>query len=252
MPQLPEPDIQNKFPDCVFMKLHFGEVQRQKSTSRLSVIALGLTINFSGEQEMDVPSDELHKLFMLLGFPDGKVSFGVRRGRLQFTLSGCSMPLEESASQPFEISKVIENQTEYMREASIGGTLGGKTGGIGGFKAGNKSGEKITIKVSQFKRTGSEKKPAWIFEAQGRPPILEGALKEHELGTLLLTSSPCNVVATFRVRGEDIYLTWGNIWHTKDVIRNKSAVIERALTLRYIGRQLEKSGSLSEVRWQYD
>ena len=271
MTKLPVPKIENNFSDCVSMTLHFQEVEEQQPFSffldklplklkRLILlekiektisneIDLRLTINFSGEQVIEVP-----------GIVGGEATFGVRRGRLQLELNGCRMPLERTTlNHPFKVSTQVETQTEKGTEVSIGTSIGGSLGGntgvtgttSGGFKTGGKSLEKTTLELSQVKQTGSEETPAWIFEVQGSRSVLEGVLKKTKLGTLYLNSIPCVVAANFRVRSEDVRLTWGKIGTVKNVARNKLAVIERALALKYIGPKIESS-SLSEIEWRYE
>lgn len=264
MSPLPEPETINRFADCVAMKLHFdwakvnedsqppiSFLQTPEQDVNKTEIEVSLTINFSGEQEMKVPGAKL------LGIDDGKVTFGVKRGRLQLNLDNCKMPLETIAlNKAFRIVIDVETQTEQGTEIQIGGSIGRKSGeefnaaSTAGLRAGGKLVEKMNRELSQVSQTGSEETPAWIFEVQEKNLILEGALIKSKLGTLHPHVSPCQAVATFKVRSEDIQLTWGRMGLTKDIIRNKLAVIERALALRYIGPQLE-SVPVSEVRWHH-
>ena len=252
MSSLPAPIINNRFSDCVAMKLHFNwaqtEANKQPLPSFLSThsqstdeteIEVSLTINFSGEQAMKVPAGER------LGFPNGEVTFGIKRGRLQLNLEACKMLLETiNLSPTFKISLEVEQQVEK----EFGASLGSK--GVGNIQGKNKAAQKMTVETAQVKLTGSEENPGWIFQAQGNQHILEGILSQALLGILQQSSLPCKVEATFVVRGEDVHITWGNILLSKNIHRNKSAVIERALALGYIKPKIE-AGPLSKVSWQH-
>lgn len=243
MTQLPEPETTNSFPNCVAMKLHFNAVKGQQQSPLASVINsisrkpstlvpqlidLSLTINFSGEQEMEVPG------IKRLGLPDGIVTFGLRRGKLQLSLQNCKIPLDKvTLNGPLELLVDIEIQeekgTEFQVGVSGGGTLSEKpsatTNTTAGVKISNKSSEKIKTEVSQVLKTGSEENPAWVFEVKTGKSILEGGATE-KLGTIQVNTNPCTVKATFKVRKEDIRLTWGRVGWTDNVTRNKLAVIE--------------------------
>ena len=252
MSSLPEPVINNRFSDCVAMKLHFDWVQTKTNKQTLpsfitahsqsvdeTEIEVSLTINFSGEQAMKVPAGER------LGFPNGEVTFGIKRGRLQLDLEACKMLLETiNLSSNFRVSIEMEQQVEKEFGASLGANGGGNIQGK------NKAAQKMTVETAQVKLTGSEENPGWVFQAQGNQHILEGILSQALLGILQRSSPSCKVEATFVVRGEDIHITWGNILLTKNIHRNKSAVIERALALGYIKPKIE-SEPLSKVSWNY-
>lgn len=251
MPTLPAPNIINRFPDCVAMKLHFDEEENTRGFHKLSSIFLAkqrntngthievsLTINFSGEQTMQIPAGKR------LGFPNGEVTFGIKRGRLQLTLDNCKMPMETiGLSQTFEIS----TETEQQVAKEVGASLGKQ--GLGSLEGKQISTLKRIIETTQVKQVGAEDSPAWIFQAKGDKIILEGRLTQALLGCLRQDSFPCQVHGTFEVRSEDIQLTWGRFFLTPNIHRNKSAIIERALALKYI-KPIIESAPLSEVRWQ--
>jgi len=56
--------------------------------------------------------------------------------------------------------------------------------------------------------------------------------------------------ATFTARGEDIRITWGKLGLTQDIHRNKLAVIERAIALRYL-KPLVEAEPICQGRWKY-
>lgn len=264
MPSLPEPDIENRFPDCVAMKLHFDWVQPKQKGALSSILSkltgqasedsepfeinMYLTINFNGEQEIEVPGARA------LGISGGKATFGIQRGKLLLHLTGCKMLLEAvTLNAPLKVSIAAETQQEKASEGKLGfsvsvtdkpslraeGILGGRTV------------QKMATEVWQVQKTGGEQQPGWIFAVETGDPTLRGLLALEKLGSLQVDeqSKTCKVEATFTVRGEDIVLTWGQMGWTSNIVRNKLALIERAIALRYIAPQLEPA--LSEVKWQY-
>lgn len=250
----PKPQVESKFPDCVAMKLHlqakspdlkalplFSRLIKEVTTHPQE-FDLSLTVNFSGEQEIIVPGGTR------LGLPGGQVTFGVRRGRLQFTLQNCKLPLEKiTLSAPFKVSIQVERQKTKSNEIQAGAASNAPSIGA---KATEGSIEKTTEEVSQVKKIGSEDKPGWIFEAYGEHSILNGLLREAPLGTLQIAELPCEIVADFIVRGEDVRLTWGRMGQVENIHRNKLALIERAIALHYIKPVIE-SAPICQGRWSH-
>jgi len=228
---------------------------------------MSLTINFSGEQEIDIPGAKV------LGIPSGKATFGARRCELRFALWGCQLPLDQVLlNAPLKRSLVVETQRERATETQLGATLGGTVGekpsGTGtttvGFKGSGKAVEKVTTERWQVHYTGDEKKPMWVFEVKDGDSILQGALTREQLGTVSFDSDvkhqemplkgdeqPGAILkATLAVRAEDVRLTWGKFGWTPNITRNRLAVIERAIALKHIGPQLQ-NGTLTTTEWQY-
>ena len=251
MPELPKPITENKFPDCIAMNLHlktdsqsgqfFSFLKRLNTSptrSNPQELDVSLSVNFSSEQQIEVPGGEY------LGFRGGKVTFGVRQGKLQIDLKNCQLPLNLIAlDSSFKISMAIETPPEQDQEHSNGSSTGSEIEAelIGHTTEAPSSVNQTPVDTS-----------AWIltFQAKGNGPLSGSAMTETKLGRLQLTDLPCDIKATFKVRGEDIRLTWSKVGPSQNLARNKIAMIERALALRYIKPQLE-SGSLSEVSWQY-
>jgi hypothetical protein len=254
---LPEPEVINHAPGCVALKLHFDEDTPTSpspdpfapppktsiaTTQVCSKVLLKLTIQFSGEQEFDVPAAKA------LGIPGGKATYGIKRCELNFALSGCTLPLDEVAlKDPFLVSASVEVQQKRSTEAQAG--LGGeKMAGTLGIKQAGEAAEKLTVETFQVHKTGDDANPRWIFEAKIGHSILKGSLSRADLGTLHLTDFPV-VQATVHARVEDICITWGEVGFAKNITRNKLALIERAIAKHHIGSQLSKP--LSEVKWFY-
>jgi hypothetical protein len=219
---MPEPQVKNKFPDCVMMKLHvkataadsrpsppLGFVQPQPAVANLpKALDLGLTINFSGEQEIEVPGGKP------LGLPGGRATFGIRRGHLRFSFQNCNLPLEKVALvNPLKVSIAVEQQNTRSTELQVGAVTNSL--GITPKVTGGAT-EKATVEVFQVKKFGSEDKPGWVFETYNARNILEGSLAETLLGILHILNRPCELKADFTVRGEDVQITWGQIGQVKD------------------------------------
>src|SRR5579883_1813486 len=209
MSLIPKPQTVNRFPGCVAMKLHIElESAPTPGTAPNSDpsapsppdtgnghrpdtrLVMSLTINFSGEQSIDIPGARV------LGIPSGKATFGVRRCELRFSLQGCRLPLDQvTLSAPFKRSVTVETQREQTTEAqagvTLGGTVGEKPSGTGsgtlGWKQGDKTTEKVTTERWQIHYTGDETAPMWVFEVKGGDKFLEGALTREPLGTVSLS-----------------------------------------------------------------
>jgi hypothetical protein len=240
---------------------------------------MSLTINFGGEQAIDIPGARV------LGIPSGQATFGVKRCELRFTLMRCQLPLDKvTLIAPLKRSVAVETQRERATETQVGATLGGTVGekpsgtgsGTLGFKQGDKTVEKVTTERWQIHYIGSEEAPMWVFEVKNCDTILRGALTREQLGTVLLDSgvqqremslqsevqpgaipslplaqkTPSALKAIVTVRAEDVRLTWGKLGWTPNITRNRLALIERAIALKHIGPQLNNS-TLSTTGWQY-
>ncbi|MEO1146526.1 MAG: hypothetical protein AAFY26_13150 [Cyanobacteria bacterium J06638_22] len=232
------------------MKLHLEAIAQPTpagfAASTLPVssptdINLSLTVNFGGEQEIKVPGGKR------LGLPGGRARFGISRGELRFVLKNCNLPLEKIAlSKPFKVSIEVERQQSRSSQIQASAALDSRNIGV---KRAEGATETVTLEVFQVKKVGSEEQPAWIFEAYGDRTILDGMFQEELLGTLCITEAPCEMSTTFTARGEDIRITWGKLGMTADIHRNKLAMIERAIALRYL-KPLVESEPICQGRWQ--
>ncbi len=252
MDEIAKPSTTNRFPDCVVMKLHLkAPVPALKPSLANFVIPkaaaiqdldLSLTISFSSEQEIEIPAGKL------LGLPDGRATFGIRRGQLRFDLVNCKFPLEKTALlKPFKVSMEVEQQQTRASEVQAGITSSDQSISA---KQTEERAEKVTVDVFQVKKIGAEETPAWVFDAYDERNVLDGLLKETLLGVLNIDRLPCTLTATFTTRGEDIRITWGELGLTKNIHRNKLAVIERAITLRYLKPLLEAE-PLCQGSWHH-
>lgn len=248
-----QPNVENRFPDCVAMKLHCQAKTETPQTSPLigvspttatadpKEIDFSLTIVFGGEQEIEVPGGKR------LGLPGGRAKFGIKRGKLRFNLEKCKLPLEKiTLSNPLKPSILVERQNTRSGELQAGIAA---TSSLG-IKGTQGVTEKATQEFFQVKKVGSEEKPSWIFEAYDARTVLEGTLTEALLGTLEINEFPCAVTADFTAQGDDIRLTGGQIGQAKDIHRNKLAQIERAIALRYI-KQIVEAAPICQGRWRH-
>ena len=251
---MPEPQIENRYPGCVAMKLHlkpYGDealpsmlarFRRAPAATCADMFRISLTITFGGQQEIDIPRGQR------LGLPGGRATFGIRRGQLKLALQNCTMPLEKvELADDFQVSETVERQTS--RSAKVQGTLALDKRSIGTESTEGRT-EKRLEKVFQVKKTGSESFPAWTFEADEAHNLLEGTLREQLLGLLSVALPSYEINAVFTVRGEDIQITWGQIGGTENIHRNKLAIIERGIVLRYL-RPLIQDSPICEWRESY-
>jgi hypothetical protein len=271
MLELPCPEPTNRFPSCIGMRIHFEEVKPIEKHSRslpnlfqhkaqtLPEIRISLSIQFSDQQELDIPSSNLPRVLERLGMPGGKIKFGIRRGTLKLNLANCSLPLDKvGLCDTFQQTIGVEIQEEIAKEIQIGvsasGTVGEKPSATGSGTAGWKTGDKTTQKHQfvqwQVHKTGGEQNPRWQFEQVAQKGVLKGTMKRESLGTISGQATPYQLIATFGVEASDVKLTWGNIVYTKDITRSKLAIIERLIAMQCIQENLNGQ-PLSEVRWQH-
>jgi hypothetical protein len=245
----PEPqdrfEPQNRFPDCVCMKLHSAPTQLEESASPILTptsrsqatssqeIALKLTIRFS-KQEIKIEKAR------------SSVWFGLKRGELKLKIENGKIPLEKMGlTAPF----TVEFEQEVQREKGSG--IEANLAAVSSLKGSqsNKESTKAKYKTYQFYTKGTETDPVWVFEAKTEEQILIGQLTEGRLGTVEVTAKPCNVKATFEVRGQrDLYLIESEgLLGAKNLNRNPTAMLTREFFLRFIESKLQSYLSRVEV-----
>lgn len=245
---LPEPE--NRYPNCLFMKLHVA-VAHTSETSKIVVlnscipkskeneqIDLKLTVRF-GEEEIKV-----------LG---GSIRFVLRRGKLKLRLGNCKIPLETTEELLTPFTTAIEKEVQQGKNRELQG--GASIAVTGGFSTTTKDTTTESIKtkyyVGQIRGGGTEEEPTWEFIGRTDTQILEGFLKEKKLGELIISETPCFVEAIFHItRQTDIFLTEASGVWTKNIGRNKTAILERKLFLQYIQPKLQPYISRAEVRYE--
>lgn len=245
----------DRFPSCVSIRLHSTPVPHEESSRSVLISTtpqqpvvletdLSLTIRF-GEQEIKVPG--------------GQVWFGLKRGQLRLKLENGRIPLEKVALiAPLELAIEVEDQQESGASGELNlsltgvfqpdpAAMGSGVGVKGGFTS--KKGTKVKHKVHQCINGGTEVEPNWIFESKVEEQILVGQRTQEKLGTVEISTNPCQVKATFEVSGQvDIRLTRASGLWVSDIGRNKAALIERLFFLRFIAPKLQPYLSQVEVQ----
>ncbi len=248
MTQIPTSRVEpaNRFPDCVFMKLHNEPLDEKRRSPLVTIftqyqsdnrrkVDLKLTIRF-GRHEIKTPK---------LG---SSVQFGLRGGELKLKLENGEMPLETMGlKSEFATEIEIETGRETGREIEAHLAM---SGGLKD-KGTSKQSDKVKRKVYQCRTRGDETNPIWVFEAKtGEQGILEGQLTQERLGIVEIADEICYVKATFQIRMQsDLYLIEsGGLLGASNLSRNKSAFIERAFFQQFVERKLQPH--LSQVEMQ--
>jgi hypothetical protein len=239
---------ENKFQNCVFIKLHTIDSQRKEGFGgifrfprRLGTttvdVDLELTIRF-GVHEIEVPG--------------GRVRVGIKRGKLKLRLENGKMPLEKMLmTGELKTSTEVEEQNEIGGETEGSTSIGGPTFGklLGKSKKSSKKSEKSKYVINQVFTQGTEEKPVWIFEAPINECMLKGQLSKGKLGSVEIYNKPCLIEATFEVKGSrDLYLgDVEGLLKAKDLSRNKTALLTTEFLLRWIAPSLQPYLSRVEV-----
>ncbi|MEO1339760.1 MAG: hypothetical protein AAFV28_01135 [Cyanobacteria bacterium J06635_13] len=201
-------------------------------------IDLILNIHFGEHKE------EIH-------YGSGNVSFGLKRGELRIKLTNGEVPLKNfKLKEDFQTVVETEVQKERGSEKQSGVQVVLKNPGItAGSKAAQKKSEKAKIIEYQVKTIGSQlNQPSWAFEVKTGKDILEGLLQNTELATINIKSKPCHLMATFEVsKPEDICITNGELLWSRNITKNKIAVIERKIARILLDEVLNQKSFLSRV-----
>lgn len=252
---MPQPEPDNKFPDCLSMKLEGIPIHRDipdylefLPTSRTQQIELYLTLNFNEQWE---------------SLRQGRIKFGLKGGELRLRLEGGQIPYEfrelsgsvelalpspmpdpDENQPPTGIEDLIsatnsvleETQTDIQAQAGTGEPL--------------PSGEQVQVSVCHVTKKVSEENPAWVFEEERGQPILKGWLNGVKLATLKAIAFPCRVEATFEVSKRDVCLTDAEGLWPPDISRNKRAVLDRLIIQRVLEPKFKPY--LSRAQLHYD
>lgn len=224
----------NRFPDCLFMKLHILPIQHTEPSSiiqpstnlqgaRVDAVDLKLTVRF-GEYEIKV-----------LG---GTVRFGLKRGNLKLKLENCKMPIEDmKLIAEFEDKIDMEIQQEEGKEAEV------NVARASSFKVKkiNKTGSRTKYTTYQFHTKGTETEPIWVFEAKTAEQILKGQITKALLGSVEIISKPYSIKGNFEIKNQcDLHLFESMGWFkAKNLSRNATAILAREMYLRIIEPELQ-------------
>ncbi len=242
----PNPRVLNLFPKCVALEMKFQKVLPTSDnifspptstlTTGTEIVQMFLTINFSGEQTISLPPNRLSRLF-----PDGLVKFGLSQGKLHIKLINSKIPLETIglAKELITISEE-EIQEEGSTEGNISTTPG--------VKIGEKRSKKFKTTQARVHVTGYNDSYEWYFKVVAGESVLEGILYDKKLGDIHIEAPISNtqVTATFTASKEDISLTAGQLGWTKDLSRNKMAIIERSIAIKIIAATLAQKPYMSD------
>lgn len=232
----------NRFPNCLRMELRISPIDQEEAEH----IDLILDIHFGEHQE------EIH-------YGSGNVTFGLKRGVLKIKLTKGKVPLKNiKLKNVFQTVVEKEIQEEWGRESQSGVQVELKNQGFNaGLKQAGKKSEKVNTQEYQVNFGGGKlDEPRWIFEVKTGRDILEGLLQNTELATIKIESNeskPCLIVATFEAeKPEDICVTNGELFGSKNITKKRIAVIERKLVRLFLDEVLNQKPYLSRVKLTYE
>lgn len=149
----------------------------------------------------------------------GRVKFGFKGGRLNIDLvNGEMLPVPSQLSDVVQLSSPNPSQLQSID--------------------------------CQVLTQGTAQSPVWVWQGKTGMSVLQGSLKQAELGTVQVTGKPCSIEAIFTVSPSDIYLTSAEGLWPHSITPNQLAVLERKLVLFLLEFNLQPY--LSRVLWQYD
>ncbi|HAG79740.1 MAG TPA: hypothetical protein DCL61_00920 [Cyanobacteria bacterium UBA12227] len=250
-PTAPQPEPENKCPDCLSMKLD-GIPGQPESLNYLGIlpisqpqpIHLHLSIHFNEQWE---------------SLKQGRIKFGLKGGQLRLKLENAEIPYEsrqlsgsveltlETASQKSEESQeqtegILATNSLFNPTKTLSGTNGFIEKSLG-------SSDKFELSVCHITTKVSEENPAWVFEEEKGQPILKGFLNKAKLATLYAIAFPCHVEATFEVSRRDVCLTDAEGLWPADISRNKRAVLDRLIIQRLLEPKFKPYLSRAELHY---
>lgn len=255
LPRKPQPEPENKCPDCLYMKLEGIPVQPDsqdyfdvwQASSQTRQIDLHLTINFDEQWE---------------SLKEGRIKFGLKGGELRLKLENSEIPYEcrelagslelapQKGSQHLQGSK-DKKSVEVRVRAFYSSLNGSKTKAQANVSAGLRQQriEQFPVTICHVTTKVSEENPAWVFEEEIGEPVLRGSLNKVKLATLNVTALPCHVEATFEVSKRDVCLTDAEGLWPSDISRNKRAVLDRLIVQRLLEPKFKPYLSRAELHY---
>jgi hypothetical protein len=152
----------------------------------------------------------------------GEISVGLKRVRLEVTLSNATMPLalrQPKYPLPMRIKKKrtigrqVTEEGASLKTTNLGTEAGPKGPKISGGittsdeskkSLSNSSQEEFEVRDQQILMGGTEAEPVWHLEDKSGSGILEGMLVKESIGKLLISGKPCSVIAEFKAAPRDI------------------------------------------------
>jgi hypothetical protein len=249
-PKRPQPEPENKCPDCLYLKLEGIPVQSDsheyfdvwQASTQTQQIDLHLTIKFNEQWEALIGS---------------RIKFGLKGGELRLRLENSEIP-DESRN----LAGAIELQQNCKQEPQVDFDKKNLESrrpfnfAVNGNQPKVETKELKSPKIQQDPITFchittkvSEEHPAWVFEADLSEQVIRGSLHQAKLATLNITALPCRVEATFEISKLDLCLTDAEgLWPT-DISRNKKAVLERLIVQRILEPKFKPYLSKAELHY---
>ncbi|GBF80320.1 hypothetical protein [Aphanothece sacrum] len=228
--------FENKFPDCLFMKLH-GELisnDNQQFNATNKSVELKLTIRF-GEQ--------------LIEQNNQSIKFGLKKGCLELKFNDNSKILLETIGLNPKFESIIELEIQEEESKDREGT----TSVALNFQYNHKTRETTKI-VNKFKdqfvqvyNKGTEENPLWIFQIKPHGLILTGILQNEKLGIVQSNSDKLSITAIFKVNKEDILITEINGEVIENIKEQKKEILIQKFSLL-----LQQNPYLSKMELIYE
>ncbi|NEP54920.1 MAG: hypothetical protein F6K65_41530 [Moorea sp. SIO3C2] len=233
---------ENKFPDCLTMKLKVEPVSTGIfSPRKIEQLKLYLSIQFN---EQWVP----------MGL--GPVRFGLKGGELRLRLKNAKIPLESrhlSGSFDPDVDKQRKQQESKENHSKVDASWDKNQPGVKANHSEKNTGgttDGFHFIDYQITTKGSEENPAWVFEVKTGQPVFKGLLPEVELGTIDVMAKPWDIEATFEVFKPDVHLTGAEGLWSPEISREKDVVLDRLIVVKFLMPKLKPY--LSKVVLKYD
>lgn len=250
-PLKPQPEPENKCPDCLYMKLEGIPVQPDsldyldswQASTETRQIDLHLTIKFNEQWEP---------------LPGGRIKFGLKGGELRVKLENSEIPFESrelAGSWELSVQTAKKNPQTTPEKTSREVRSNNLNAAVNGNQT-SASSEKnfptlnqLPVNICHVTTKVSEENPAWVFEEEMGEPVLKGSLHQAKLATLNMTALPCHVEATFEVSKRDVCLTDAEGLWPPDISRNKRAVLDRLIVQRLLEPKFKPYLSKAELHY---
>jgi len=198
-----QPEPENKYPDCLYMKLTATPMYSRPFPlfkRVLKNIELSLTLSFNEEP---------------IKWEDGSsISFGIKAGELRLKLeNGKILYKDRQWNNTFTPSVPIELQTKFAEKEKTSGKASVSGGGkikaesTGGSENTAETTNKFQFSAAQVTTKGSPQIPAWAFEEQTGEQFLKGDISNEKLATVTPEEKPCTIEAFFKISKRDLHIS---------------------------------------------
>jgi hypothetical protein len=247
----PQPPPENKFSNCLLMKLQGIVIEPEKQGIFNLKLKSGAT-------------DQI-KLLLNLRFNEhiepllnGSIKFGIKGGELSLKLQNCSISLPSvPVGKPFKLAvQALPNEKNQQQAKANKGALEDTL-----FES--KSADKTKIPQTetakkndnspviscQISTKGSEENLAWVFALKSDEQVLQGIIKNVVIATIDVTGKPCRLEAVFSVSAQDVYITESEGLWSENISKKRRSIIQRAIVHRLLKRKLKPYLSRQEMRY---